>query len=85
MRKRDCANPAKQVHRITGSGVASVNANLVDMGEEDRMVYEHPNPEMRDPADPNPDQDNPDWDLIKGSVITLKFHKTGYKGPAFFS
>ena len=79
LRRGFCSYPHKQV-KFTKN---IPEKNLVDRGDGVKE-YVNLNPYVPDDNDPNPDQNDPDWDIIKGYCLRNYFHKTCASQPIFF-
>ena len=80
----NCSNPYTPVHLKKNVDIMDPNIQKrIYSGPDGEQLYVSPNPQERDPNDPEPPQDDPNWPLLKGFCITVKWHKTGYKYPAY--
>ena len=79
LRRGFCSYPHKQV-KITKN---IPEKNLIDRGDGVKE-YVNLDPYVPDDNDPNPDQNDPDWDIIKGYCLRNDFHKTCASQPLFF-
>ena len=72
--RSNCSNPYKLLHLDPTVSKDTIKDRMVEEG-----YYMNPEPWMKDQLDPNPDQENPAWDMLWGFVVGAGPHKTSYK------
>ena len=85
-KKGPAAYPYRPVHHNPDVDPKNplVAERLSRVSDEDTLIYNRPNPWSRDDLDPDDHMKDPEvFDVMKGICITVKFHKTGHKYPAY--
>ena len=78
MKKGYAAFPFTPLHQTKGVDPAKVKANLWK-GPGGEVVYRRPDPYSPDPNDPHDPMVDPDervWELMRGKLLEVEFHKT---------